>query len=107
MNFGTLNSVVLSPFSRFIVNEIAIRFLSLSEAGIIGISYLVIIAGGVLGWLTWKGEGRLRRVTYLLGSAILTFAYVFSQFIWAGAPAALAGGYIWVIFALAMGATLP
>lgn len=84
------------------LNELAIRYLSLSQLGMIGINWLVIVAGGILGWLTWKGEKSLRRVSYLLIFAILLFVFTVMQTLWLLAPQAIVDGQIWFIFLVMM-----
>ena len=79
------------------LEELAQRFVALSESEINAVSYLLVIVGGVAAGLLNKSNAELERAPYFASTAIVVFLATCAQAIWLQSAPALAGGYLWII----------
>jgi hypothetical protein len=88
------------------LDDIALSYIMLAESGMMGVNYLLLVSGGALGWMTWRGEWRLRRVTYFLALATALLVMALSQTIWLELPAAIKSGQLPLLALAGMGIML-
>lgn len=88
------------------MDRIAFQYISLSQPEIMGINFLLVIAGGIIGGLTWRQSAPMRRVAYFLSYAGMFFTYSLVQASWAEAPRAIVGGYLGTMFLVSLIATV-
>jgi hypothetical protein len=88
------------------LDQIASHYLFLSERAMAVVDYLVLVAGGVLGWQTWDGEGRLRRIPYFLATLAILLVISMSHIVWLGSRIAADGSELSLLFVVSMGILL-
>ncbi len=85
------------------MDQFLVSLLLLDEMAIVGISFLLIVAGGILAAVFLNVNTSFRRVSYIWFIALLGLALTISQFLWVLTPAAADAGMLSPLIIIAMG----
>lgn len=75
----------------------AIQYVNLPEAGMLFISWGLMVAGGLMTLLLPKRRFKLDRAPYFCLTTLIALGLVAGQAVWLQSMQAIAGGYLWVL----------
>ena len=79
------------------LEDLALQYVDLSDSTFKAFNIGILLLGGVAGAITNKSRLELARAPYLVYLALILLFVTATQFVWLGAFAAMAGGYLWGI----------
>ena len=88
------------------LEDIAIQYVNQSEDSLRAIGFGLTILGGVIAGTVNKSRAELARAPYFAYSALLFFFVSAAQIVWLQSLAAMAGGYLWVLAAVSVAASI-
>lgn len=84
------------PHNPAMLEEIATKYVSQTDASLRLISYAITIAGASAAAIYHKSSAELRRAPYFAYSGLLFFITAASQLVWLSSIPAMTGGFLWV-----------
>lgn len=88
------------------LEELAIHFVSMSEGTIQLIHYVLAVVGGCVAAIVVKSKAEIARAPFFAYSWLIIFLFSCVQVIWLLSITAMAGGYLWVLMAISLAASI-
>ena len=86
------------------LEDIAVRYVNSTEADMNAIGYGSMILGAVVAGVVNQSNAQLARAPYFAYSALILLLVSAVQIVWLHSLPAMAGGYLWVLITLSLGA---
>ena len=88
------------------LEDLAIQFVIQSEDTLKGIGLGLTIVGAVIAVIITRSKVEIARTTYFAYSALIFFAVSAVQIVWLQSIPAMTGGYLWVLMAISLTASI-
>lgn len=86
------------------LEDLAVRYVNWTEADMNAVGYSLLILGAVVAGVVNRSEAELARAPYFAYSALILLLVSAVQIVWLHSLPAMAGGYLWVLMTLSLGA---
>jgi hypothetical protein len=88
------------------LEEWAHEYVNQTQGNLHALDYGLTILGGVIAGITNRSRSEITRAPYFAYSAAIFFLVSAAQIVWLQSVPAVLGGYLWVLMALSVGATI-
>jgi hypothetical protein len=87
------------------LEDIALQYVNQSASTLNAIGYSLAILGGVVAGIVNKSRTEIARAPYFAYSALIALLVSATAVVWLNSQPAMAGGYLWILMTISMGAT--